>query len=149
MSLVDHAKSEFELAGWPEDDDEMQKQMCDDLLKLLETFSKQGHSGFSANYCLAYFDKLARYQTITPLTGNDGEWNEVDDGNDGIMYQNKRDPSVFKCEDGKVFWVEGKIFREPDGCTYTSSESHVEITFPWTRPEPEVIDVDEKSDESN
>ncbi len=140
MSLIDHAKSEFEFAGWP-GDDEMQKKMCDDLLELLGTFSKQDHSGFSAQYCLSYFDKLARFQAITPLSGSDNEWNEVDNGNDGIMYQNKRDPSIFKETNGNSFWVDGKIFRDPDGCTYTSGESHVEITFPWTRPEPEIIDV--------
>ena len=143
MSLVEHAKSEFKLAGWLEDDDDMQKQICNDLLELLETFSKQGHSGMSANYLLSYFDRLARFHTITPLTGSDDEWDEVDNGNDGIMYQNKRDPSVFKEENGKAFWVEGKIFREPDGSTYTSGESIVEITFPWTRQEPEIVDVEE------
>ena len=111
---------------------------------MLDTFAKQGHSGFSAPYCLAYFDKLARFQPITPLTGHDNEWNEVDNGNNGIMYQNKRDPSIFKETNGKSFWVEGKIFRTPDGCTYTNSDSHVEITFPWTRPEPEIIDVKEE-----
>lgn len=143
MSVVEHAKSEFKLAGWPEDDDDMQKQMCNDLLELLETFSKQGHSGMSATYCLAYFDKLARFHPITPLTGNEDEWEEVDDGSGGIMYQNKRDSSIVKNEDGKAFWVEGKIFREPDGSTYTSRESRVEITFPWTRQEPEIVDVEE------
>ncbi|AMO57353.1 hypothetical protein GZ77_15775 [Endozoicomonas montiporae] len=137
MSLIAHAKKEFEIAGWP-GDDEMQKMMCDCLLELLETFSKQGHSGFSAPYCLEHFDKLARFQTISPLTGEDDEWVDVGDG----MFQNKRDSTVFK-ENGEAYWLDGKIFRDKDGCTYTNSDSRVPVTFPWVRPESEIVDVDE------
>jgi hypothetical protein len=49
MSLVEHAKKEFEIKGWlglPEDDP--QAWVVEDVLELLEVFAKQGHSGTSA-----------------------------------------------------------------------------------------------------
>ncbi len=135
MSLMKHAKKEFEIAGWP-GDDKMQKMMCDCLLELLETFEKQQHSQFSASYCLEYFDKLAHFQTISPLTGADDEWIEVSDG----LFQNKRDSTVFK-KNGEAYWLYGKIFRDKNGCTYTNRDSEIPVTFPWARPESEIIDV--------
>ena len=134
MSLINHAKKEFNALGWP-GDCEMQSLMCNNLIEMLTVFSEQGHSGFSANYFLGCFEKLARFQPLGPLTGDEGEWEEVGEG----IYQNNRDSEVFK-ENGEAYWISGKIFRDPDGCTYTNSDSCVPVEFPWTRPEPEIID---------
>lgn len=135
MNLIEHAQNEFSILGWP-GDCEMQQAICRDLLELLQAFSDQGHSGFSASYLLNLFDKLARFQTISPLTGNDDEWRCIGDN----MYQNKRDTEVFK-EGKEAYWTHGIIFRDPDGSTFTSADSHVPIEFPWTRPEPEIRDM--------
>lgn len=138
MNLIEHAKREFELMGWP-GEDTMQKAMCDGVLALLEVFGNQGHSGFSANYAIGIFDKLVRFQTIGPLTGEDDEWNEVSEDENGKLYQNRRDSEVFKDDNGPR-WINGIIFRDADGSTYTSSDSHVPIKFPWTRPKSEIVD---------
>lgn len=138
MNLIDHAKKEFEIAGWP-GECEMQQMVCDNLLELLEVFSKQGHSGSSAPYVLTHFEKLARHETITPLTGEDSEWMEV--GED--LFQNVRESSVFKSNEGEAYWIDGRIFRDPEGCCYTSADSRVPVTFPWTKPKPEYVDVEE------
>ena len=130
-----HARKEFEVLGWP-GDCEMQKMICDNVLELLEAFSGQGHSGSSAPYALGLFEKLAKFQPISPLTGEDNEWNEV--GSE--RYQNNRDGEVFKDGDS-AYWAFGKIFRHEDGYTYTSSDSSVPVAFPWTRPKPMIVDV--------
>jgi len=137
VGLVEHAKREFELLGWP-GDREMQAVVCRNLVELLEVFAEQGHSGSSAPYVLNLFDKLARFEPISPLTGEDDEWCEVGDG----LFQNRRCSAVFKSEVVGAYWIEGKVFRDPDGSMYTNSESRVPVTFPWTRPEPEIIDRD-------
>jgi hypothetical protein len=139
-NLVEHAKREFEILGWP-GDCEMQQMICDNILNLLQVFSDQGHSGTTAPYTLSLFSKLAKFDAIAPLTGSDDEWAEPH-GNE--IYQNKRDGTVFKeGRNGEAYWIDGKIFRDKNGCTYTSKDSRVFIKFPWTKPESEIIDVED------
>ena len=136
MSIVDFAKEEMNLA-WPESD-EMQDMVKENVLELMSVFQKQGHSGFSAPYVLNIFNKLAMYKPIAPLTGEDSEWTDV--GND--MYQNNRCTTVFKDgKDGDAYWLDGNIFRDKDGCTFTNEYSHVKVVFPWVMPESKIIDV--------
>jgi len=47
---------------------------------------------------------------------------------------------VFKDADGRAYDIDGRVFREPNGCCYTSSDSRVYITFPY-RPKTEYVDV--------
>ena len=128
----------------------MQKLICDNITELLEVFSSQGHSGttapeeYDSDYVLGVFEKLAKFDPLGPLTGDEEEWGEPFD-HDGAQ-QNKRDSSVFRNADGTAYWLYGKIFRDPDGPTYTSGDSRVDITFPWTKPESEYIDVPEQAD---
>ena len=136
-NLVEHAKKEFEILGWP-GDCEMQKMICDNVIELLTVFSNQGHSGSTAPYALNLFKKLSMFNTIAPLTGDDDEWLDVD--GEGLL-QNRRDGTVFKDKNGEVYWIDGKIFRDRDGCTFTSKDSRVPVEFPWTKPESEIIDV--------
>lgn len=139
--LVRHAKREFEVLGWP-GDDEMQELMCDNILELLGTFGHQGHSGSSAYYLINLFNKLSRYEIISPITGEDSEWCDVC----ADFYQNNRCGHVFKNkETGECYDGEGKIFREPNGCCYTSIGSRVPVVFPYT-PKSEYVDVPSHSD---
>lgn len=109
------------------------------ILELLDVFSNQGHSGFSANYVINAFNKLARFEPLAALTGADDEWTEVSDG----VFQNNRCSHVFKQADrfdGKAYDLNGRIFREPDGSCYTGRDSMVPIVFPYT-PTSEYVDV--------
>ena len=81
------------------------------------------------------FEKVARFEPLTPLNGDEDEWNEVGEG----VFQNRRCDRVFK-EKGGAYDSEGKIFREPDGDCFTSIDSHVPVTFPYT-PKREYVDV--------
>jgi len=58
------------------------------------------------------------------------------------LYQNNRDSEVFKDDNG-AYWINGRIFRDSDGGIYMSKGSRVPVAFPWKRPEPEIVDVDE------
>lgn len=86
---------------------------------------------------LAFFTRMATFKPWGFLTGDDDEWNEV--GPD--FWQNRRCSEVFKDETGP-YWAFGRVFREPTGACYSSLESRVPITFPWSLPEgPEYVDV--------
>jgi hypothetical protein len=139
-NLIEHAKREFKAIGYipldQEQEDGPNKWIQENLIELLEVFSKQGHSGFSAGYCINAFNKLARFEPLASLTGEDWEWQEVGTG----TWQNIRCGRVFKNAEGRAYDIDGKIFRERDGCCFTNKNSHVYIDFPYT-PKSEYIDV--------
>ena len=143
-----HAMSEFRAAGWVDESgkyvNEMQESICLHLLDLLEVFSNEGHSGFSAPYTVDIFSKLAKFDPIVPLTGEDWEWSDVSDVSGRETYQNKRCSAVFKSSDrfdGQPYYIDGRVFwewykNEEDGkmskSYFTSRDSAVPIKFPYT-----------------
>lgn len=125
-NYVLHAEREFKSLGWP-GKDKMQKAICKEVIELLNLFAKGGHSGTSAPYAINLFEKLANFKPIGPLTGKDNEWCEVADG----VFQNKRCSNVFK-QDGKAYDIDGKVFIDADGFSYTNFKSRVPVKFPYT-----------------
>jgi len=121
MSLQTYAIREFEVMGWLKNGeycDEMQEAVCKNILEMLGVFSKEGHSGFSANYTLNLFEKLARFKPIKPLTFEDDEWAETE----GQLYQNKRNSAVFKNDiDGKPYFIDAHIQRCENGSCWGGS----------------------------
>jgi len=164
-NLNKHAVMEFRAAGWTDETgaykDEMQAAICEHVLQLLTVFSDEGHSGSSAPYAVNLFKKLALFEPIVPLTGEDWEWHEPTPG----VFQNKRCSHVFKQADrfnGQAYDINGIVFyewheRELDEddvgypgtrkfkSHYTSKDSSVPITFPYT-PTTEYV---EKSTKEN
>lgn len=141
-NLVDHAKREFLAAGYiplsKKQEDGPNKWIQQNVLQLLRVFSKQGHSGCSADYCVKLFTRLVEFKPITPLTGADDEWNEVGPG----VWQNKRCSSVFKDGKGRTYDIDGYMFREPNGsCWGRGKFGFRDITFPYTPGEKIVLDV--------
>lgn len=140
-NLVTFAENELNILIEKCEDEEtkgMQKLISNDILQIVEVFSQQGHSGFSANYAINLINKLLRYEPISPLIGADDEWTKLDYDKD-TKYQNKRCSHVFKNADGKAYDIEGKIFSEDGECWYTSKESKVFIEFPYIPKTEEVI----------
>ena len=149
-----HAMGEFRAAGWVDESgkymDEMQESICLHVLDLLEVFDGEGHSGSSAPYAIDLFSKLAKFDPIVPLTGEDWEWNDVSDVSGRETYQNKRCSAVFKSSDrfdGQAYYIDGKVFwewykNEEDGkmskSYFTSLRSAVPIKFPYT-PKTEYV----------
>jgi hypothetical protein len=152
-NLVKHAHYEFAAAGWTDGNgnfnDDMQEALCKHVLKLLEVFSDEGHSGSTAPYAINLFTRLANYKPIAPLTGEDWEWNEVSERAGHKCWQNKRASHVFKDEngaydiDGKVFWEWARPYEEgekPYKSYYTCRDSRVPVTFPYVVPEKPIYE---------
>ena len=156
-NLEKHALMEFKAAGWLDESgnysDEMQEMICRHVLALLDVFSNEGHSGSSAPYAINMFARLAKFEPIAPLTGEDWEWNEVSERMGSKCWQNKRASHVFKDEDGaydingKVFWEwavsyddDGKPNGEAHKSYYTSRDSRVPVTFPYVVPEKPIYE---------
>ena len=118
MSLVEHARRELELAGLFDKDADYNGMLGEAVMELIEVFSKQGHSGCSANMVSNLFNKLSHFKPISPLTGQDEEWCEVMDG----IYQNKRNSTVFKDgKDGRAYFGDAYVKRTPNGSTWGGS----------------------------
>ena len=129
MDMVEYAKSE--LARIDRDEDGMQDKMNEDILDIVEMFSKQGHSGFSAGYVRSALERLLRFKPLTPLTGEDSEWDEIGNG----KQQNKRCPSVFRNADGTAYDINGIVVSYNGGITWFSSKRfRKEVTFPYVPP---------------
>lgn len=142
MGLVEHAKAELALLrGKDREPDETQDIMDSHLLKMVEVFADEGHSGFSAGYAMQCLERLLRFLPLTSLTGDDDEWVEVYTDDDGIpVYQNKRCSEIFR-KNGKAHTIRGKVFSDDGGETWwTSKDSHVDIDFPYAVPlKPEYV----------
>ena len=152
-NLLSHAMKEMDLIGMTEDSpDEMNVAMRKHILHMMQEFANEGHSGFSASYAIGILTKLLEFKPLSPLTGEDDEWNEVSERAGYRCWQNKRDSSVFKNEngecydiDGKVFWewcmpYEGREPFEPYKSYYTGFESRVPVTFPYTAPDKPIYE---------
>lgn len=134
-NLQDFARKELELAGFFDKDSMYAGMLGEAVMKLIDVFSDEGHSGTSASITVNAFERVARFEPLTPLTGEDDEWNEVTEG----MLQNKRCSHVFK-KDGRAYDSEGRVFRQASGSCFLSRDSFVDITFPYV-PKREYVDV--------
>ncbi len=105
MSLVEHAQKELELAGLFDEDSDYKGDTGRAVIELMEVFSKQGHSGFSAGLVLDVFERLAKYQTLTPITSDPNEWSDVSEYMGNITsWQNCRNPSNFSDDGGQTWY---------------------------------------------
>jgi len=140
-NLVSHAQKELS-SSLRDPEDGPNRWIAEGTIQLIRLFSTQGHSGGSAPWARKTFDTLADFQPLEPLTGEDEEWGKPFD-EDGTQ-QNLRCSHVFR-KNGEAYDSQGRVFREPNGCSYTSSDSHVPVTFPYT-PTIKYVDVEAPND---
>jgi hypothetical protein len=134
--MIEFAKRE--LKHLLDSKEEYDNRMAENVLELLNVFANQGHSGFSAPWCVQLFSRLAMYKPLGPLTGEDDEWQKIDNN----LFQNKRYSAVFKKgKDGKAYNVEARVFSDDGGKTWFGNKNSWEyIDFPYTVPnEPEKV----------
>jgi hypothetical protein len=143
MSTMEYARRELERAGLFNEDSDYGGMLGEAVMKLIKAFAEEGHSGFSAQMASDLFNKLSRCEPLSPLTGDDDEWNEVDDD----TWQNNRCSHVFKTTTDGAYDIDGRVFREPDGCCFTNRESRTPVTFPYM-PTTEYVDVPEQKDDN-
>lgn len=135
-NLVNYAKGELKRIGMIDSGEAYNDMATKAILDLIELFDSQGHSGFSAPYVINAFGRLAMFKPLSPLTGEDDEWNDVGDG----LLQNKRYSAVFKEKDGTAYNIEGKVFSDDGEVWYTNRDSRVNVTFPYVVPDkPEYV----------
>lgn len=83
-STYAHACRELKALGYipldQEQEDGPNKWIQESVLELLDVFSRKGHSGMSAPYCVGMFEKLALHKPLSPLTGEESEWDDVGEG---------------------------------------------------------------------
>ncbi len=134
-NLEDFAKDEMTRAGLFSKDSDYGGMLGDAVMKMIKVFADEGHSGYSASMAINVFERVARFEPLTPLTGAEDEWNEVGDG----MFQNRRCSHVFKDASG-AYDSTGRVFRRAGGGAYTNRDSRVYVTFPYV-PKIEYVDV--------
>ena len=79
MNLIEHAKRELDLAGYDLTKDDYMNNCAKNVMELIKVFSKENHSGLSAQITLSLFNKLVNYKNLTPLTNNPEEWIKLGD----------------------------------------------------------------------
>lgn len=149
-NLYSHAVRELKAAGYYKEEPAnevgagMNALMRDNILELVKVFSKQGHSGSSASFCINLFADLAKYKPLLPIQGTDDEWTDVSEygSRKGTkVWQNNRAGHIFKEDDGKgAYDIDAVVYREPNGACYTKGGARTYITFPYT-PTVTYIDV--------
>lgn len=115
-NLESHAKEELDRAGLFDEDADYEGMIGKCVLELIQTMSKQGHSGFSASWVRDLFNKLSNYENLTPLVAEDFEdVSHYGSKEDKPLYQNTRNSAVF-CTDPKDestwYHVDGKTINE-------------------------------------
>lgn len=104
-NLVRHAKDELERARMFDKDADYYGAIATSVMELMEVFAIQGHSGMSAMLTVAVFTKLARGETLTPVTSDPDEWMDVSEMSGRPMWQNRRN-SAFFSTDGGTSWYD-------------------------------------------
>ncbi len=145
-NLTKHAKRELEIAGLFDKDSDNDGMLGKAVMELMEVFSKQGHSGFSASIVSSLFLKVADYKPLTPLKGTANEW-----GTEAGDRQNNRCSAVFNNGDGTFNYLNGLSFKTQTGSSWQGSaidknkkvvRSSQPVYFPFV-PKTFVIDVTE------
>ena len=98
-----HAKKELELLGMY-NGDELEKDTANSILKMIEAWSEVGHSGGSASWTGEVVYKILGWETLTPITSDPSEWEDMSEMNGSPMWQNKRDSRFFSRDGGKTWW---------------------------------------------
>lgn len=65
-NLEAHAQKELQAAGLFDSDSDYAGELGKGVLELITVFSGQCHSGMSAELTIQLFEKLARFQSLSP-----------------------------------------------------------------------------------
>ncbi len=105
-NLKEHAQFELERAGLFDKDSDYDGAIGPAVMKMIEVFSAEGHSGYSAHLTLDIFNRLANRKALTPITSSPDEWTDISEmsGPSGPKYQSKRQCSCFSNDGGKTYY---------------------------------------------
>lgn len=111
MSSLSHAEREFEILKSLETEENLYliSEFKDEILAIVKKFEESGQSGgsapYTANAIKNAIGKLLLYQTISPITGQDDEWNDISyyAPDEGVCFQNNRNSAIFKDNTGSYY----------------------------------------------
>jgi hypothetical protein len=113
MDIQTYAKKELDLA-LKSAPDSILLPFIPQILSLCDTITKASQNPnlvpAIANRIAFVIDSLCSQRPITPLTGDESEWDLVSDG----LYQNNRYPTIYK-DQGMVYNTQAIMWRMPDG----------------------------------
>jgi len=140
-NLINHAEKELKIARLFNKDIGYDGELAKSVMELIKLFSEQGHSGNSASIAISLFKRLASFETISPLTGNDDEWNEASSGG----FQNNRNSGVFKDEDNKAYYIHAISWKDQRGVCWNGKADNISSSqyiksFPF-KPKTFIIDI--------
>lgn len=160
-NLQEHFQRELDIMrkSVDEDDPLIIEPYVDDIMKLLETFSNEGHSGATAPLASAVIAQTIKavlgFQVLSPLTGEDWEWNDISEIHGSPLWQNKRDSGVFKDKDGNcsyatsIVWVANDSWDRFTGTLNGYRSSNYIKEFPFMPKTFFVEVIREPYDENN
>lgn len=128
MSVIEFAKSEMDRAKFHP----LERDL---IIEMMESFFKRYDSGGAvwamapALEHLPVVKRLIACKPLTPLTGEEDEWNDVSESAGRTCWQSRRMPSVFREEDG-----EGKVWAYD----IDAPSGRKAITFPYFPERAEV-----------
>jgi hypothetical protein len=153
MSNMKHYEAEIRRAGLFDKDSDFGGLLGKALMKLCESQVGEGHSWCSQSCVVGAFNQLMNTGILSPLTGEDDEWNETGTGEG--KFQNKRASNVFKGADGRAYQYDYYVFHDGarDETGYTGPGSRKYITFPFVPKhehivlEPHIVALKERVDQ--
>ena len=129
MTIQDYTKKELSLID----------NISEDKKREIMNLINQTEQSASQLEITEMLKRLLDFKPLSPLTGEDDEWEKVDDyiEDDKATYQNKRYFSVFKRgKNGKAYNFRARIFSTDGGKSwhFMGSESREYISFPYEVP---------------
>jgi len=118
-NLTDFARNELQIAGLFDKDSDYDGMLGEATIELINTFAKQGHSGFSAGLVRELFTKLSNYKPLTEISNNPDEWMNVDGKN---TWQSRRNPTLFSNDEGKTYYDLDEIDENGNKVMHTSKD---------------------------
>lgn len=130
--FVEHAKMELDKIRGGRKPQGREISSEEKVMKLVKLFSKQEFDIGELGYVTSVVTKLIKQYPLSPLTGEDDEWERYS----STTFLNKRCMDVYKSG-GKAYFTKGKLFSTDEGKSWFSTkESVVEIeSFPYRVPE--------------
>lgn len=157
-----YAESELRRAAMKEVDktgmhDEDLEKIYANALDLVGTFSDMRQSGESAAIMFNILSRIIRFKPISPLTGEDDEWIEIQHTDELKLYQNARCTSVFKTIIGPnlvfTYDLDATLVSLDGGKTFGFDKKYCKtpVTFPYdppTVPEHKIIEMEVENNDS-
>ena len=118
MSGLERAEAELRRAGLFDKDSDYAGMIGEAVMRLMRVHLEERHSGFSNGLVVKVFSRVASGKTLSPITNDPAEWNDISDMNGGPLWQNNRDSSFFSEDGGKTgYQVDDRkkqlVFAEP------------------------------------